>query len=333
MGKFLRLVTPLLGVVFIALLIISARTMGANRFSASAKATETPEIAEVSGISYQYAFFLPVSDNPYFAGLKAGALKAAQDLRCAVIFHSLTPEDSLSLEMASYAGANGVAVFSYEKNDAMTTNLEKLLKKGVPIVQLENEVVSSPATVLIGTNSYDSGKAIGKIAAGMEKPLLNIALIYSDKNPSLKAEANLVEIGLKSTMGDRLSSLYTGQTTFNPIDAEGVIYELLERVPAADVIALTDSNDTLVAIQAIIDLNLVGRVQIIGFGDEQTIKEYIDIGVVLGSIDRRPSDIGYRAVVALTEINNKGNTSAYVNAGIDIITRNSGLEQRDGGVR
>jgi ribose transport system substrate-binding protein len=212
-----------------------------------------------------------------------------------------------------------IAVFSYETNSETAGNLEKILERGVPVVQIENEAVSSPNTVFIGTNGYDSGKSIAKIALGAEKENLNIALIYSEKNPALKADASLVEVGIKSVLEHRLSQLYTVVTTINPIDAEGVIYELLRRVPALDIVALTDSNDTFVAIQAIIDLNLVGRVQIIGFGDDESIKSYIDKGVVLGSIVRNPTEIGYRAVAALHEISKNGNTSAYVNTGVNII--------------
>lgn len=309
----LRFVTPLLGLIFLALVVVCVQTMVGDRLLMSGHAEES------ATKSYQYTFFLPAADNSYFRSLKAGALEAAKDMDCAVIFHSLAP-DSLSFEMAAYSGANGVALFSYQKDAATVENIERLLKKGVPVVQIENEVVSSPNTVLIGTNSYDTGKSIAKIATNAEKTGLNIALIYSDKNPSLKADGSLLEVGVKSVLGKRLARLYTETTTFNPIDAEGVIYELLRRVPALDIVALTDPNDTLVAIQAIIDLNLVGRVQIIGFGDDETIKQYVENGVVLGSIVRNPIEIGYRAVAALTEINAKGNTSAYVNTGVTIIT-------------
>jgi len=316
MDRLLRLVTLLLGAIFLVLLFISVRLMIEDPFLPS------DDNSAIPGKSFQYSFFLPASDNSFFQSVRDGALQAARELDCAVIFHSLSP-DNLSFEMASYSGTNGVAVFSYQKNQATVANLEKILKKGIPIVQIEDEVVSSPNTVLIGTSSYDSGKSIAKIAMIAEKPKLNLGLIYSEKNPALRADASLVEIGIKSVMGERLDTLYTEQTTFNPIDAEGVIHELLQRVPAVDIIALTDSNDTLVAIQAIIDLNLVGQVQIIGFGDERTIQDYVDKGVVLGTIVRNPTEIGYRAVAALKEMNTTGNTSAYVNTGINIITDKS----------
>lgn len=311
--RVLKLVTPVLGAIFLVLLFVSARLMFGNRFWSAEEPTEA------ENRSYQFAFFLPASSNAFFAGIKEGALQAARATDCAVIFHSLAPDD-LSFEMAPYAGSNGVAVFSYDKSERMVHGLERILARGLPVVQIENEVVNSPKTVLIGTNSYDSGKSIAKIAMTSDKRRLHVALIYSDKNPALMADANLVEIGVKSIMGARLSQLTTERTTFNPIDAEGVIYDLLREAPSTDIIALTDSNDTLVAVQAIIDLNLVGTVQIIGFGDDRDIIEYIDKGVVLGTIVRNPFEIGYQAVTALREICANGNTSAYVNTGVKVIT-------------
>ena len=55
---------------------------------------------------------------------------------------------------------------------------------------------------------------------------------------------------------------------------------------------LTDIKDTMVAIQAVIDLNLVGRIEIIGFDENETVREHIDKGIVLGSIVRNPYRIG-----------------------------------------
>lgn len=321
--RFLKLATPVLGAVFLVLLFISARLMFGNRFLPSEQPNERGDK------SYQFAFFLPTSNNAFFAGIEEGALQAAKDMECAVIFHTLAPED-LSFEMAPYAGSNGVAVFSYEKSERMLRGLERILTKGMPVVQIENEVVNSPKTVLIGTNSYDSGKSIAKIAMTSDKRDLHVALIYSDKNPSLKADANLVEIGMRSILGRRLAQLHIERTTFNPIDAEGVIYDLLRKAPATDIIALTDSNDTLVAVQAIIDLNLVGTVQIIGFGDDREITDYIEKGVVLGTIVRNPFEIGYRSVAALREICANGNTSAYVNTGVNVITGRGGVPAHAG---
>ena len=62
-----------------------------------------------------------------------------------------------------------------------------------------------------------------------DRQKLNLALIYSEKNPGLFSDATLLEMGMKSILGLRLETFYTGKTGLNPIDAEQVVYELLSK--------------------------------------------------------------------------------------------------------
>ena len=118
MGRLLRLTTSLLGVVFLVLIANSVRVMiGSGSLLAN-------QGNGADRKSFQFAVFLPAADNAFSNGIKAGAQQAADAMHCAVIFHSLAPE-SLSFEMASYTGVNGVAVFSYDTSSGMARNLEK----------------------------------------------------------------------------------------------------------------------------------------------------------------------------------------------------------------
>ncbi|MDP3130165.1 MAG: substrate-binding domain-containing protein, partial [Bacillota bacterium] len=165
----------------------------------------------------------------------------------------------------------------------------------------------------------DFGKAIGRLAlkSGLER--FRIALVYSDKNPGLMADGDLLEMGMKSILEKRLSVLHSARTSSNPLDAEKLTNELIKSDDGFDLIVYTDTSDTLVAVQAIIDMNLVGSVQIIGFGDDPAIANYVSKGVVLGSIVRDPYGIGFNAVIALAKIKSSGNTSAYVDTAISVI--------------
>ncbi|HOV62576.1 MAG TPA: substrate-binding domain-containing protein [Spirochaetia bacterium] len=313
MNKFLKILTLSTGIVFLALLINVIRML----FIAELPRENNQPTSERA---FHYAFFMPPIDHTFLDEFKAGAIEASEAMNCAITFHPIT-DDLLSFEMASYTGINGIAAFIYEKNDKVVSILNHLSNAGIPVIQIENEIAVDPNTFFIGTNSYESGKGIGRIALESEKNSLNIVLIYSEKNPGLLAEASLLEMGMNSILGDRLNNLYISKTNLNPIDAEQVVYELLQKSPAIDLIVLTDIKDTLVTIQAIIDLNLVGKIKIIGFDENDTIREYIDKGIVLGSIVRHPYRIGYSAVMALKEISTIGYTSAYVDTGINILTR------------
>lgn len=269
-------------------------------------------------MKFHYAFFLPAEGHSFFSKLRDGAIDAASSMDCAITFHPID-SDPLSFEMARFSGFDGFGLYLYEKDENRLQYLSEIIKEGIPIVQIENEVIQGPGSFFIGTNNFDVGKGIGQLALDTEIDTLNMVLIYSKKNPGVMSDRNLVEMGIKSILGNRLSSLKTKETSLNPLDAGMFAYDLLNTEPSIDIIVLTDPNDTLVTVQAIIDMNLVGMVQIIGFGEHETIKAYIGKGVILGSIVRNPYRIGFSTVMALKEISLTGYTSAYVDTGITIL--------------
>ncbi|MBI9102054.1 MAG: substrate-binding domain-containing protein [Spirochaetales bacterium] len=313
MNKFLKYLPPFFGVVFAVLLILTIKIMFQSPFFNSREETIKDEQR------FHFAFFLPESDYSFFRNLKEGAESATESMNCSITFHSID-SDPVSLEMAPFSGLDGVAVYPYKNDEMMLKSLDNIVKAGIPIVQIENEILRNESTFFIGTNNFESGKAIGSLALNAKKDKLNIALIYSDKNPGLMSDDNLIEMGMLSVLGDRLASLETRKTSLNPLDAERLVYELMRKPDLPDIIVLTDPNDTLVTVQAIIDMNMVGEVQFIGFGDNESIKEYISKDLVLGTIVRNPYRIGYSAVMALKEICTVGYTSAYVDTGISIIS-------------
>jgi len=324
-NKLLKFLTPLFALIFLVLLILNVTYMLSNPFVVDSKPAEKTR-------SNHFAFFLPESDYSFFEELKKGAIHAAQLMDCSISFHPID-KDPLSLEMARYTGIDGLAVYPYQKDDKLLTSMIQIYDSGIPMVQMENQLLIKPKSFFIGTNSFDFGKAIGRLTLQAEINYPRIALVYSARNPGLMAYGSLLEMGMKSILGKRISVLRTYQTSQNHLDAEKLVYELIKSKDNYTLIVFTDTNDTLVAVQTIIDLNLVGSVQIIGFGNDSVINSYITKGVVLGSIVRDSYNIGFNAVLALTEIKKSGYTSAYVDTGISIIDRESNPNQINGGVK
>ncbi len=312
-NKFIKILTLVFGVSFIILLFFSIRLLLQSPFFSDDSSNAAEEV------KYHYAFFLPAETSSYFSSLKEGAVAAAVTRNCAVSFHSIDT-DPLSFEMAKYSGFDGFGLYLYEKDRSKLQYVSELLEEGFPVVQIENEIIQGTDSFFIGTNNFDVGKGIGQLAleTGIDK--LNMVLVYSKKSPGVMSDRNLVEMGLKTVLGDKLSVLNTEVTSLNPLDTEMLAYDLLKNEPSIDIIVLTDPNDTLMTVQAIIDMNLVGKVQIIGFGEHETIKSYIDKGVVLGSIVRNPYRIGFATVMALNELSMNGYTSAYADTGITVLS-------------
>ncbi len=313
-NKILKSITILSGLAFLFFLLLSVRMLIQTPF------VTKEGFSKVEEREFHYALFLPVTNQSFFQRLREGALDAAAAKNCAVTFHSIY-EDPDSLSMVQYSGFNGIGLYLYE-NDKKTMDLLKTIQdKGIPIVQIESEIIQGPATFLIGTNNFNVGKGIGKLALQTGFDSLNMVLVYSRKNPGVYSDATLIEMGIKNVLKEKLSMLRREATSLNPLDAERIVYDILKNDPSVDVLVLTDPNDTLVAVQAIIDLNLVGKVQIIGFGDQELIKTYIDKGLILGSIVRNPYRIGYSAVMALYELSTNSYTSSFVDTGITLLRR------------
>ncbi len=313
MNRFLKYLALFFGLVFSLSLFLSISLMVKTPFLSKNNENSYSEK------KYHYAFFLPETDATFLRNLKEGAVEASRALDCAISFHSID-SDPLSFEMARFSGVDGFGIYLYEKDEKKMQYLSEILRDNIPVVQIENEVTQIPGSFFIGTNSFDVGKGIGRLALESGRESLNMALVYSKKNPGVITDGNLIEMGIKSVLGERLTGLRTEETSLNPLDAENLVHNLLNTESAIDLIVLTDHNDTIVTVQSIIDMNLVGTVQIIGFGDHETIKSYINKGVILGSIVRNPYRIGFSTVMALKEISINGYTSAYVDTGITILT-------------
>lgn len=283
---------------------------------------EGPITPVMANMQYHFALYLGQSRSSFNADIVTGARRAAAESNASISIHTLDTQ-GIELNMASYIGVDGIVVSPNLDDNVTRQKLEKLRELKTPLVLVNHNVPSELPWPFIGTNNFDFGKKAGSLirpdADSARK--LRIAVVYSEKSPALYAERELVEMGINSVLSSRLLSPILGEhTDLNPRDAEKIVYQLVRMEPLLTTIIFTDSNDTLAGTQALIDLNMVGRVQIIGFGSVPGIREYIKKGIISGSLAVNPELIGYQAVKSLVELRSTGYTSTSVDIGIDVIT-------------
>jgi len=267
-----------------------------------------------------FSLYIPNTRNAYFSEIVIGARHAAVDCNAALSVHTLD-QAGTGLSMASWIGADGIAVCP-DIDDSVTKNrLEGLRKKSIPVVLVNHNIQASQPWPFIGTNNYDFGKKVGSFIRTWHAEGIHLAVIYSDKNPSMYAERELVEMGIRVAVNDKTLTSASGyRTDISLRAAEQVVYRLIRSQVDLSTIIFTDTNDTLAGTQALIDLNLVGRIQIIGFGDDPAILDYIKKGVISGTLVVNPQNIGYQAIFSLVELCKSGYTSNSVDTGITLVT-------------
>ena len=272
---------------------------------------------------YHFSLYLPEIRDSFFLRIIQGAEQAAEEAGVVLSFHSIDP-DKNELAMASYSGVDGVVVCPYIDDRLARTQLEKLAARKIPLVLINHNIPSDQPWSYIGTNSFDIGRRMGSILTRIGPAPLRLAVVYSEKSPGILGEKELVEMGITAVLGRSMAAPITGlRTGLNPLDAEELIYRLFRTDTQINTIVFTDSADTIAAAQALIDMNLVGRVQLIGFGKEPAILEYIRKGILAGSIAVNPERIGYEAIKSLAELRTTGYTSTSVDTGVEIVDRDS----------
>ncbi|GAB1483204.1 hypothetical protein MASR2M78_20200 [Treponema sp.] len=280
---------------------------------------------------YHFSLYLPENRDAFFSEIILGAERAAAESQAVLTIHSIEPYRN-ELEMASYTGIDGVVVCPYLEDNEARRQLDRLTARRIPVVLINHNIPNEQPWPFIGTNNFDVGRKMGSIAgkaiggkevAGGQAPV-KLAVVYSDKSPGIFADRELVEMGIFATLGERLSApileLKTGR---NPLGAEEMLFQLLRNKPQINAIIFTDANDTKAAAQVLIDMNLVGRVQLVGFGNDPLIQGFIRKGIIAGSIAVDPDRIGYSAVKALVDLKTGGYTSNSVDTGVLILDGDS----------
>ncbi|MDR2768375.1 MAG: substrate-binding domain-containing protein [Treponema sp.] len=281
-----------------------------------------------SSLTYHFSLYLPDNRNSFFTGIIRGAEIAAAELNSEVSIHSIDPSKN-ELETAAYTGVDGVIVCPYLDDALARRQLEKLGEFQMPVVLINHNLPHDQPWPFIGTNNFDMGRRIGQVSLNQGESDVRIALVYSDKAPGIYAERELVEMGITAALGDRLSgSIRSYRTNLNPLDAEALLYRLFRSQPGTgaeaaneiNTIVFTDTDDTIAAAQTLVDLNLVGQVNVIGFGSDPGVLESIRKGIVSCSVSINSERIGYQAVRSLTALRTTGYTSTLIDTGVSIIT-------------
>jgi len=312
MRLFSRILLAIVVALFGVALARSITTMGSlTRAVATDRASELER-------TYHVSVFLPEQETFFFEQVRQGVESVAERYDVAVSFHPIGP-GAPEFRLARHSGIDGAIVYPYLPEPEMRRRIEELDRVGIPVVLVEQDVADDWPWTFVGTNNFEMGRQIGARLAERDDHD-QIVIVYSEKSPAVEAERELVELGMTLSLRGRLARPITRrQTGLNPLDAEALTYQLLRSGEPITALVFTDVNDTLAALQAIINLNLVGQLQVVGFGVTDTIVDYLDRGVLDSSIAVNPQRIGIESVRVLSELMTTGNAPGYVDTGVEII--------------
>lgn len=219
---------------------------------------------------------------------------------------------------ASYLNADGVIAFVESGGE----RLEVPAKTGgepIPLVTIGNYQPNLPQLSYIGPNYSELGKTTAREIIGLVGSSGKVIMLESnmenDANHSnlmsglLGALSQHSEIEVKALQFERGSSFSKEDNLRQQLASE----EGLELV-----VALTEQN-TILAAQSVRDLNLSGKVKIIGFGDSDDCRSYFEKKIVTELISVKTREIGRMAMAELFEYLKNGYANSFVSAEVEVL--------------
>lgn len=230
--------------------------------------------------------------------------------------------DFMNMSIASRA--DGI-ILQYNGEEGLEEKIDEAVESGIPVVTVMSDASRSKRQSFIGVSDYQLGAAYGEqVAEYVDADTQNILILLKrnidDTNRSqiytriLSAVTEKAEEGQKIDV--RVQNLLSAGN-FETEEAVTDIFQQAEEVP--DILVCMDEETTECVRQAVIDFNLAGKVQIIGYYISEDILAAVEKGIISVTCDVDTSQLGIYSVEALTEYLKEGRANSYYNVDINFL--------------
>ena len=294
-------------------------------------------------------YFVMITGNDkadFWQAIYRGAFEAAQEQN---IYVDLLGEDFPQnysceelMKIAISSRVDGIIVYANE-SDEMTELINEATDEGIPVITLYSDNTRSERLSFVGVGSYNIGREYGRqifdIIKGKrredfieaetmsERTTMEIAvLVNTDAKDSGQ---NIIISALQETLSQENATNSEFNISMVPVDntnafsVEESIRDIFISENVPDVIVCLNELNTVCAYQAVVDFNMVGDVNILGYYDTEAIVNAIDSNVVYATISIDTAQMGNYCIEALTDYYELGNTSQYYTADVTLINKNN----------
>lgn len=200
-------------------------------------------------------------------------------------------------DMAVDARVDGIVVNGYDKEE-MVKIAKKAQEYEIPVIFINDESKVSPRTAYIGVNNYLAGQMAVDLLKKYHKGQLNIGLVM-EKKDTIQNDIRHESILLAINEDPNLRWASTVSSVDSKIQLYNDIKKMLVDNPKINAIIGTSALHGEVIGEVLVDLNLVGKVTVIGFGDYPLTIRYIQNGVIDATINVNGQEIGKNAMEVL----------------------------------
>ena len=175
----------------------------------------------------------------------------------------------------------------------------------------------------VGVSNYNLGREYGRQVLSIDdKEVADVLVLMSAD--AQDTSQNIIFSGIQETLaeagGAAVQVRAAAVENKGAFDAEESIRNLFMEETLPDVMICLDEITTSCVYQAVVDYNIVGQIDIIGYYDSDVILRAIERNVVRSTISIDTAEMGEYCVAALDEYRKNGYVSEYFSVGTNLIT-------------
>ena len=246
------------------------------------------------------------------------------------------------MKIAIASNVDGI-IIDADESVGMTQQINKAIESGIPVVTTFHDNTNSRRISYVGMSNYNIGMEYGnQICSFSEKYFSELydvnrmdrknniyALVLMNSNKTDTTE-NIIFSGIQDAVNsnekykEKIKVRTESVNTTGNFSAEESIRDIFmnqEQMP--DIVICLDELNTTCVYQAVVDFNKVGKINILGFYQSDTILKAIKRKVIQSTITIDTNQMGKYCVKALDEFKQTGHVSEYFSVDTSVIEQDN----------
>ncbi len=252
----------------------------------------------------RYVMVAAATWGPYWIDSKAGLHDKGRELGVDTIFTGPPTVDVNgqveSIQRAIADGVDGLIVAPM--SDALTPAINQAVDKGIPVVCADADAPSSKRLAFIGTGNFEAGRQGGEMLAEALGGSGQVALMTI---PGVDNLARRVD-GYRAAFAEypAIEVVAVGNDQGSVAQAQKAARAILQAHAGLDGFGCVGAAGGQGAAVAVKEAGLEGKVQIVSMDRDEATLQFIEEGVIHGSIAQRTYTMTYVALQLLYDLHN-----------------------------
>ena len=272
----------------------------------------------------QISLILKTQSGDYWRNVRMGAEVAAKEFNVKVDITSSSGETDIDGQVALVKAAieRKIDTLILAPNDynKLVDVSEKVISNEIPVLVIDSKLNSNKISSYITTDNVKAGEIAGKklISLSNEKSRIAIINYVEGESNNKEREKGLLSIISKNP---KMNVVYMDYVASDSKSASVLTKKLVLGDDKVNTIIALNYISSIGVAEAIDEMGLAGKVNVITFDNTPEEIEFLEKGVIQATVTQSPFGMGYLAVkYAVLNLQNK-KIPRYVDTGVVVIDR------------